>query len=177
MISWGLRASVRARNIKSFNSIAALRSFSTPSPRGAENRIYTNVRTPDELSTLLLLSSSSRQSLITLWTISGSSSCSAIAPLVKSLIEDEGVGEKEGGVGYAEVEMDAVTIGDLQTRYMINSIPTLLAFSRSEPQLKTKGTRLEDLKSKKFLTEWIENEARRGGKGGAGGSLFDWFTR
>jgi len=93
------------------------------------------------------------------------------------MIEDEGIGEKQGGVSFVEVEMDAIEIGDLSTTYMINSIPSLLAFSRGEPQLATKITRLEDLKSKKFLINWIENEAKRGGKGGAGGSLFDIFGK
>lgn len=37
--------------------------------------------------------------------------------LVKTLIEDEGAGEAEGGVGYVEVEMDAPTIDDLDIQY------------------------------------------------------------
>jgi hypothetical protein len=32
-------------------------------------------------------------------------------PLLRSLIEDEGVGEKEGGVGFAEVEADGLLLG------------------------------------------------------------------
>lgn len=118
-------------------------------------------------------------------------------PLVKSLIEDEGVGIREGGLGYAEVELDSTLIGDLGVRYMvriplqttcrgrvadwfgkqITSMPTLLAFSRQEAQMDTKLTRPEQMKDKEFLREWLRNEARRGGRaGGGGGSLFGgWF--
>ena len=57
-------------------------------------------------------------------------------------------------------------------------MPTLLAFSREEAQLETKLTRPEHMKDKKFLRQWLETEARRGGAGGAGGSLFGgWFGR
>ena len=52
-------------------------------------------------------------------------------------------------------------------------MPTLLAFSRQEPQLETKLTRPEQMKNKEFLRQWLLTEARRGGRaGGAGGSLF-----
>jgi hypothetical protein len=42
-----------------------------------------------------------------------------IKPLVKSLIEEEKVGEREGGLGYAEVELDSTLIGDLGIKYMV----------------------------------------------------------
>lgn len=54
-------------------------------------------------------------------------------------------------------------------------MPTLLAFSRGEAQMKTRLTSVKDMKNQKFLKEWIEVEARQGGGGGAGGSLFGWF--
>jgi len=73
--------------------------------------------------------------------------------------------------------MDAPTIGDLDVVYGINHIPTLLSFSRSEPQLSTKITSQTSLQDKTFLAEWIEKEAKRGGEGGAGGSLFDLFGK
>lgn len=38
--------------------------------------------------------------------------------MVKDLIE-QGAGEKEGGVSYAEVEMDSPDIGDLAHRYTV----------------------------------------------------------
>jgi hypothetical protein len=34
---------------------------------------------------------------------------------------------------------------------------------------------LDDLKNRAFLKKWIETEAARQGKGGAGGSLFGGF--
>lgn len=55
----------------------------------------------------------------------------------------------------------------------INHVPTIMAFSRCEPQFSTKLTEKADINSKATLKSWIETEARRGGKGGAGGSLFD----
>lgn len=68
-----------------------------------------------------------------------------------------------------EVEYDAPGNAELGSRYLITSIPTLLAFSRQEAQLNTKVTKLEQLKDKRFLEEWIGREARRGGQGGDGG--------
>lgn len=53
--------------------------------------------------------------LITYWTMSWNSQGNK--SLIKSLIEDEGVGEAEGGVGYVEVEMDAPTIDGLDIQY------------------------------------------------------------
>ena len=110
--------------------------------------------------------------------------------ICKTLLED-GVGEKEGGVGYAEVEIDAPDNGELSQRYVvchflsetasviilrfpnsyvqITSVPTLLAFSRGEAQLETKVTNAKDLSDQDFLKRWIEQEAARGGQGGAGG--------
>ncbi|KAF2432583.1 hypothetical protein EJ08DRAFT_648013 [Tothia fuscella] len=156
-------------------TFTSTRNFSATTPLVTKNRIYNNIRHTSELETLLLLSSSSNKSLLTLWTTSWCSTCTTVSPLLKSMIEQEGIGEAEGGVGYAQVEMDAVSLGevDLRGRYMINSIPTLLAFSRGEAQNETKVTRLEDFKSRDFMKKWIESEARRGGAGGAGGSLFD----
>jgi hypothetical protein len=37
--------------------------------------------------------------------------------IVKTLIEEDEVGEAEGGVGYVEVEMDAPTIEELDVEY------------------------------------------------------------
>jgi hypothetical protein len=87
------------------------RAFASSSTRLAKNRIYNSPRSADEWSTLLLLSTSSRRPLITLWTTAQCSSCASVLPLVRTLIEDEGVGESEGGVGFAEVEVDNVLMG------------------------------------------------------------------
>jgi len=58
---------------------------------------------------------------------------------------------------------------EINARRQINSLPTLLSFSRQEAQLKTVITSVEEMKDKEFLRMWIENEARRGGSGGDGG--------
>jgi len=97
--------------------------------------------------------------------------------IAKDLVEEEGVGEAEGGIGYVEIEMDAPTIDALDVEYGINSIPTILAFSRGEPQFKTRITKVADIQNKEFLRTWIQNEAGRGGQGGAGGNLFDLFKK
>ncbi|KAF1348741.1 hypothetical protein BDV97DRAFT_269968, partial [Delphinella strobiligena] len=135
----------------------------------ARNRIYSaSVRTEEEFENLNLLSASSRVPLITLWTASWCPSCKVVSPLVQQLIKD-GVGEDVGnGVSFVEVELDSPTIGGLMMRYGITSMPTLLAFDRQEPQLDTRVSNVEDMKSKKFLTEWIEREAKRAGSGGGG---------
>jgi len=57
----------------------------------------------------------------------------------------------------------------LLTSTQINSIPTLLAFSRGEAQIDTKVTRLEQLQDRQFLVQWLKIEAARRGQGGAGG--------
>jgi hypothetical protein len=98
--------------------------------------------------------------------------CDEVLSTVKELVGEDGVGEEQGSVSFAEVEMDSPDLGGVTgvaQRYMINKIPTLLAFDRQEPQLMTKVTKLEDLKNKEFLTKWIETEAARRGEGGAGG--------
>lgn len=73
-------------------------------------------------------------------------------------------------------DLGGVSAGVAQL-YMIHDIPTLLAFDRQEPQVETKVSRVEDLTSEEFLRAWIEREAARHGKGGAGGSLGGLFGR
>ncbi|KAJ4351591.1 uncharacterized protein N0V89_006934 [Didymosphaeria variabile] len=162
------------------------------STRSNQNRIFDNVRTPNDLHTLTLLSAASNRPLITLWSASWCSTCQTIKPLVKGMIEDERVGEEEGGLGFAEVELDSTLIGDLGVKYMvgginlrlqiledadwgmqITSMPTLLAFSRQEAQFDTRLTRPEEMKNKERLREWLLNEARRGGRtGGEEGAVW-----
>ncbi|KAK3670886.1 hypothetical protein LTR78_009164 [Recurvomyces mirabilis] len=156
------------------------KSFST-SPALLKNRIYpSTVRSESELETLTLMSASTRVPLITLWMTNWCASCKVVSPLIRSLIQDEKIGESSGGVSFAEVEMDSPDMGGLAglpLRYGINSIPTLLAFDRQEPQIETKVARLDDLKSKEFLRKWIETEAARHGSGGAGGTFRGLFGR
>ncbi|KAF2767316.1 hypothetical protein EJ03DRAFT_276419 [Teratosphaeria nubilosa] len=157
------------------------RLFSTSRTSQAKNRIYPNtIRREDDLQTLVLMSASSRIPLVTLWMTNWCQSCKTVSPLLQSLIKDEGVGEAQGGVSFVEIEMDSPDLGGvsgLALRYGINSIPTLLAFDRQEPQIETKTGRLEDLKSEEFLRKWVETEAARHGSGGAGGSLSGLFGR
>ena len=145
------------------------RRFSSTRPSAGHNRIYQSIRSPTDLDTLLLSSTSSSTPLITLFTASWCPSCKHVLPLVQRLIERDGVGEDKGGLGFAEIEFDAPGNEELGMRYMVRSLPTLLAFSRGEPQLETKVARVEDLKDERFLVEWLEREAGRRGEGGAGG--------
>jgi hypothetical protein len=162
-------------------AIRSVRFLSTSPPRPAKNRIYpARVRNEDELHTLILSSASSRIPLITLWMTTWSRDCDAVSPLLRALIETDGVGEDRGSVAFVEVEMDSPDLGGLggtAQRYGIHSIPTLLAFDRQEPQVETKVARLPDLKDRAFLTAWIETEAARHGEGGAGGRFFGLFGR
>lgn len=153
------------------------RPFSTTLPAKAKNRVYTPVRRLDELHTYQLLSSSSRQPLITLWTAHWCSTCKVVSPLVQSLVE-AGVGEEEGGVAFCAVEYDSPDImadGTAQT-YMITSIPTLLSFDAGEAQVQTKLADARKMSDRAFLEEWIRTEARRhGDRGGGGGGLGTLF--
>lgn len=143
--------------------------FNTPSK--ATNRIYNSVRNPSDLETLLLLSSSSRTPLITLWKTSLCRSCAVISPMIQSLIESTPNGFGGHHVGFAEIELDAPDATELAMQYGIRSVPTLVAFGRREAQMETMITDVEKMKSERFLREWIEREASRGGQGGAGGSF------
>lgn len=43
--------------------------------------------------------------------------------------------------------------------------------------METRVNTVNELKNRDFMKEWIQNEARRGGAGGAGGSLFGVLKR
>ncbi|KAJ9155154.1 hypothetical protein NKR23_g1600 [Pleurostoma richardsiae] len=147
-------------------------TFSTSRNLRVENQIFASIRNPDQFHTYLLLSSSSRVPLLTLWTTSWCPTCRVVAPLLRSLIADARVGQAEGGVAYCEVEYDApdVMAAGLGLTYMINSVPTLLSFDAGEAQVATKVADGNNLKDRRFLEEWIRTEARRhGGRGGGGG--------
>ena len=80
-----------------------------------------SVRSHDEFNSLLLLSASSRTTFITFWTASWCPSCRVVKPIVKEA-KESGVGEEQGGVGFAEVEFDAPGMGDLGLRYFVSSV-------------------------------------------------------
>lgn len=173
-------AQLLSRTARTFRlSIIQTRAFSLfPSANNHShtNRLFDNVRQPQDLHTLTMLNAADNRALITFWSASWCQTCQNVKPLVKELIEEERIGEGEGGLGFVEVEMDSTLIGDLPITYRITSMPTLLAFSRQEAQFGTRLVRPEEMKNKDFLREWLLTEARRGGrKGGAGGGgLFGW---
>ncbi|KAI4682345.1 uncharacterized protein J4E88_005235 [Alternaria novae-zelandiae] len=152
------------------------RAFSllNPSSRSHTNRIFDPIRQPNDLHTLTLLNASDNRSLITFWTATWCQTCQAIKPLIRQLIEEEKIGEREGGLGFVEVLMDSTLIEDLPIKYRISSMPTLLAFSRQEAQFDTRLTRPEEMRNKDFLREWLVREAQRGGRMGGGGGNQDY---
>ncbi len=76
------------------------------------------IRSEQDFNTLTLLSASSRQPLVTFWTASWCPSCRVVRPLIKEAL-DSGIGEAQGGVGFAEVEVDAPDAKDLGFRYLV----------------------------------------------------------
>ncbi|KAH3963520.1 hypothetical protein HBH70_164680 [Parastagonospora nodorum] len=148
-------------------------SLLNPTARSHTNRIFDPVRQPNDLHTLTMLNAADNRTLITMWSAKWCATCQTIRPLILKMIEEEKVGEREGGLGYVEVEMDSTLIEDLPVKFRIASMPTLLAFSRQEAQFDTRLTKPEDMKNEEFLREWLLNEAKRGGRmGGGGGGIF-----
>ncbi|KAK3311442.1 uncharacterized protein B0T15DRAFT_75666 [Chaetomium strumarium] len=167
-IAW--RLLLRAKPVIIHSQPVSCLRFSTSRQVRISNQTHSPVRNLDQFHTYQLLSSSSRTPLLTLWTTSWCSTCRVVAPLIQELIES-GVGEAEGGVGYCTVEYDApdVMAAGLGLTYMVNSVPTLLSFDAGEAQVETKVTDGRRLADRKFLEEWIRNEARRHGNRGGGG--------
>lgn len=148
------------------------RAFSASQQLQGSNVIHNPVRRPDDLHTYILLSSSARAPLLTLWTTNWCATCKVVSPLLHELVSS-GVGEAEGGVHLCAVEYDCPDImsGGLGVTYMINGIPTLLSIDAGEPQTETKTADARKLGDRAWLEEWIRNEARRhGGRGGGGGA-------
>ncbi|KAL6719093.1 hypothetical protein ACLMJK_003328 [Lecanora helva] len=151
--------------------------------------VQSTIRSTTELDNLILLHASKRRAFITLWTASWCPSCKAVTPLIRDIIGKQGAGENRGGVGFAEVEFDAPTLGEAAGRYLvgyphtiivaileeihnglqITGIPTLQSFCRGEAQLETRLTSVKEMKDGEFLKLWIEDEAIRGDSGGKGG--------
>lgn len=67
------------------------------------------------------------------------------------------------------MEFDSPNIGEVAGRYVITSLPTLMAFRRQEAQLQTRVTDVKQLKDREFLRRWVREEASKGGEGGSGG--------
>jgi len=90
------------------------------------DKIHTSIRSPNDFDTLNLLSASNRTVLITFWSASWCPSCKIVAPIVREMIES-GAGENQGGVGFAEVEFDSPTLGEVAGRYMVCDYLTMPA--------------------------------------------------
>ena len=101
---------------------ALTRAFSllNPTQRSHTNRIFDPVRQPNDLHTLTLLNAADNRSLITFWSASWCQTCQTVKPLIRSLVEEEKVGEREGGLGFVEVQMDSTLIEDLPIRYRVS---------------------------------------------------------
>jgi thiol-disulfide isomerase/thioredoxin len=104
------------------NLLPSTRAFSllNPTARSHTNRIFDPVRQPNDLHTLTLLNAADNRSLITFWSASWCQTCQTVKPLIRSLIEEEKVGEREGGLGFVEVQMDSTLIEDLPVRYRVS---------------------------------------------------------
>ncbi|CAD6447698.1 12e548d1-2ac2-49c8-9571-f396a1bfd27d [Sclerotinia trifoliorum] len=103
------------------------RHFASTPPNKGQNRIYSPVRYPSDLTTYISLSTSTSKPLLTLWTTSSCSTCRTISPLLHEIIEN-GTGEKEGGILYTEVEFDAPDLlrEGLGLRYLVRSVLSLV---------------------------------------------------
>ncbi|KAK0511955.1 hypothetical protein JMJ35_005083 [Cladonia borealis] len=88
------------RSIPTPNLLSSIsRAFSTHPPLHipTRNRIYDPVRSPSDFDTLLLLTTSSRTPLLTLWTASYSPPCRTISPLLHHLLSSERPDDWGGG--------------------------------------------------------------------------------
>jgi thiol-disulfide isomerase/thioredoxin len=69
-----------------------------------------------------MLSAADNRTLITLWSAKWCQTCQVVKPIILRLLEEEKLGVREGGLGFAEVEMDSMYIGDLPVTYRVSSI-------------------------------------------------------
>lgn len=79
------------------------------------------------------------------------------------------MGEQEGGVEYAEVEIDAPEMGAEAERWFVRGVPTLMAFRAGEAVLEGRRVGGMECWDRLILKEWIEEEARKGAGGERGG--------
>ncbi|KAF3159335.1 hypothetical protein EYR41_011501 [Orbilia oligospora] len=115
-------------------------------------RIFDPVRSEDGLYTLLVLSTSRRLPLITLWSASWCPSCHAIRPLIQDLVDEQA---KNGLLlGFAEVEIDLPTTSSLASLYSIKSIPTMLAFHKGLA-LNNRIVDTRKAKDRGYLANWL----------------------
>jgi thiol-disulfide isomerase/thioredoxin len=103
------------------NTLTRTFSLLNPTQRSHVNRVFDPVRQPNDLHTLTLLNAADNRSLITFWSASWCQTCQTVKPLIRSLIEEEKVGEREGGLGFVEVQMDSTLIEDLPIKYRVRN--------------------------------------------------------
>ncbi|KAI9705640.1 MAG: hypothetical protein M1836_006396 [Candelina mexicana] len=148
-----------------------------------KNRVFTPVRSEDDLTVLLNLphGRNGRGPLITFWTASFDQQGRTIAEQLKIMIEGEigNRGEDERGVGFVVVETDAMMATELAPRYMvasqdaderstlltciqIDTIPTLIAFRDSMAEHKSRVTDMDKLRDISYLEDWVK--ARSAGR-------------
>ncbi|KAF8545333.1 hypothetical protein BDD12DRAFT_811385 [Trichophaea hybrida] len=122
-------------------------------------RIYDSVRNQNDFHSALRLSIQANTPLITIWTASYCLSCRTIRPRLLELLENRD--DMDPDIQYVEVELDSQggRMGELGSRYMINSLPTLLPFRRGEPVHEKRMTDVRAMSDRNRLKEWIEETA------------------
>lgn len=110
-----------SRSLLKPSTSSPIRPFSllNPTQRSHTNRIFDPVRFPNDLHTLTMLNATDNRTLITLWSARWCQTCQDIRPSILRMIQEEKIGEREGGLGYVEVEMDAPGIGDLPVQFRV----------------------------------------------------------
>jgi thiol-disulfide isomerase/thioredoxin len=96
-------------------------SLLNPTQRSHTNRLFDPIRAPQDLHTLTMLSAADNRPLITLWSAKWCQTCQVVKPIILRLLEEEKLGVREGGLGFAEVEMDSMLIGDLPITYRVSN--------------------------------------------------------
>ena len=66
-----------------------------------------------------MLNAADNRTLITLWSARHCLTCQTVKPNILRMIQDEKVGQREGGLGFVEVVMDAPGIGDLPVQFRV----------------------------------------------------------
>ncbi|KAI2604921.1 uncharacterized protein GGS25DRAFT_524416 [Hypoxylon fragiforme] len=160
--SIALKALCRHSRATTTTTTTTTRGFSASRRLSASNQIFDPIRDAPTFQTHHLLALSSRTPFITLWTTSWCPACRTIAPLLQTVVSS-GVGEAEGGVAYAVVELDApdVVAEGLGLRYGITAVPTLVAFGGAgaggggAPRAETKVVDARVLGDRRVLEEWV----------------------
>jgi len=155
-----IRASISTKTIAQPQALNKSRLFHT-SP--ILHRIFNPVRSEDEFNTLLSLSATNSAPLITLWTASWCSTCHSVSPILQNLVEDRDEGGKGAVLGFTEVAIDLPDTRILQERYMITTVPTIIAFHRNQVIFKRLAG-AGDVKKRDVLEAWLDEVVKEGRK-------------